>query len=259
MNRIDRLFSTKGKNILSVYFTAGYPEIGDTLTIIKELDEAGVDLIEIGMPFSDPVADGPVIQRSSEKSLQNGMSLKLLFDQIEKVREFTDLPLILMGYVNPFYRYGFSNLLTKCRTIGIDGTIIPDLPVEEYLNSYAKLYEDKGVNNIFLVSPQTPEERIRYLDSIARGFLYLVSSSSTTGSISGFSDSRSEYFRKISKMKLHTPGLIGFGISDRDSFEEACNWASGAIIGSAFIKALDKEGGLAKNIGDFVRSIREKV
>jgi tryptophan synthase alpha chain len=256
MNRIEKLFSNNKKNILSIYFTAGYPEINDTLTIIRELDNAGADMIEIGMPFSDPVADGPVIQRSSEKALKNGMSLNLLFKQLDKIREVTDLPLILMGYINPFFRFGMENFIIKCRETGIDGTIIPDLPVEEYLGSYASLYENNGIFNIFLISPQTPDKRIIYLDSISKGFLYLVSTSSTTGVKKGFDNAQTEYFKKIRQLNLKTPGLIGFGISDKPSFDQACEYSDGAIIGSAFIKILDETGNIKENIGRFIRSVK---
>lgn len=256
MNRIEKLFSKKEKNILSIYFTAGFPSINDTLTIIKELGRSGVDMIEIGMPFSDPVADGPVIQRSSEKALQNGMSLNLLFKQIEKVRMVTDVPLILMGYINPFFRFGMEKFIKKCSETGIDGTIIPDLPVEEYLGSYAPLYDKNGIFNIFLISPQTPVERIAYLDSISKGFLYMVSTSSTTGAKKGFDNFQTDYFSKIRDLNLKTPGLIGFGISDKSSFDQACKYSRGAIIGSAFIKALDEDGDLAEKTERFIRLIR---
>jgi tryptophan synthase alpha chain len=255
MNRIEKLFTGKKKNILSIYFTAGYPSIDDTLPIIRELNNAGVDLIEIGMPLSDPAADGPFIQRSSEKALQNGMSLNLLFRQLEKVRSVTDIPLILMGYINPFFRFGMEDFIKKCSETGIDGTIIPDLPVEEYLGSYASLYEKNNIFNIFLISPQTPVERIKYLDTISKGFIYMVSTSSTTGIKKGFDNSQTEYFRKIRDLNLKTPGLIGFGISDKSTFEQACACSEGAIIGSAFIKALDEKGDLAENTKRFIKSI----
>jgi len=256
MNRIEKLFTDKNKNILSIYFTAGYPEINDTLTIIRELDKAGVDMIEIGMPFSDPVADGPVIQRSSEKALANGMSLNLLFKQLEKIRTVTDIPLILMGYINPFFRYGMMKFIEKCSESGIDGTIIPDLPVEEYLDSYASLYEKNNIFNIFLISPQTPVERIKYLDTISKGFLYMVSTSSTTGVKTGLDNSQTAYFQKVRDLNLKTPGLIGFGISDRPTFDQASAYSCGAIIGSAFIKALDEKGDLAENAKRFIRLLR---
>lgn len=256
MNRIEKLFSNKKRDILSIYFTAGYPELNDTLTVIRELDKSGADLIEIGMPFSDPVADGPVIQRSSEKALQNGMSLNMLFKQLEKIRTITDIPLILMGYINPFFRFGMEKFIEKCCETGIDGTIIPDLPVEEFLESYAPLYEKNNLLNIFLISPQTPEERIRYLDSIARGFLYLVSSSSTTGSKQGADVSQTLYYRRIKDLRLKTPCLTGFGISDKESFDEACKYSSGAIIGSAFIKTFDETGDREENIKRFFRNFK---
>ena len=256
MNRIDKLFTNNRKKILSIYFTAGYPELNDTVKIIKELDEAGADLIEIGMPFSDPVADGPVIQRSSEKALKNGMTLELLFSQIEKVRNITDIPLILMGYINPFFRYGMESFIRKCSETGIDGTIIPDLPPDEYLRSYDSLYASYGICNIFLISPQTPAERIQYLDSISKGFLYLVSTSSTTGIKNGIDETQVEYFEKVKGLNLKTPLLTGFGISDRSSFMRACEYSNGAIVGSAFVKTLDKNDSLEDKIRNFITSFR---
>jgi len=230
--------------------------LNDTLSTIRELDNSGVDMIEIGMPFSDPVADGPVIQRSSEKALQNGISVNRLFEQLKLVRESTDLPLILMGYINPFFRFGMENFLQKCSETGIDGTIIPDLPVEEYRDAYEPLFEKFNIINVSLVSPQTPVERIRYIDSFAKGFLYMVSTASTTGSTGSFDNSQIAYFRKINDLKLKTPGLIGFGISDKATFKQACSYSNGAIIGSAFIRALDKEGSLGENIHGFISKIR---
>jgi tryptophan synthase alpha chain len=213
-------------------------------------------MIEIGMPFSDPVADGPVIQRSSEKALQNGMSLNLLFKQLEKVRTITDIPLILMGYINPFFKFGMEHFIKKCSETGIDGTIIPDLPVEEYLGSYLSHYEKNNIFNIFLISPQTPDERIEYLDRVSKGFLYLVSTSSTTGGKKGLDNFKAEYFSRLKNLNLKTPGLIGFGISDKSTFEEACTYSNGAIIGSAFIKALDDNDDIKDNIGRFIRFLK---
>jgi tryptophan synthase alpha chain len=256
MNRIDKLFKNKRDNILSIYFTAGYPELNHTLTIIKELDKSGVDMIEIGMPFSDPVADGPVIQQSSEKALRNGISLNLLFRQLNQVREITDLPLIIMGYINPIFKFGIENFLVRCRETGIDGVIIPDLPVDEYLKSYKVLFENNKILNIFLISPQTPEERILYLDSIAEGFLYLVSTSATTGTTNNFDNIQIAYFEKVNSLNLNSPRLIGFGISDKDTYLRACEYSNGAIIGSAFIKSLDKTGPLPENINGFIRKLR---
>ena len=256
MNRIEKLFTEKKKNILSIYFTAGYPALNDTLTIIKELSNAGADMIEVGMPFSDPVADGPLIQRSSEIALGNGMTLNLLFKQLAKVRLVTEIPLVLMGYINPFFRFGMENFIEKCFETGIDGTIIPDLPVEEYLNSYKSEYEKKNLFNIFMVSPQTPVERILYLESISKGFLYLVATSSTTGMKKGFDISQTTYFEKIRNLNLKTPGLIGFGISDNSTFRQACDYSNGAIIGSAFIRALDDDGDISEKTKRFIRSIK---
>jgi tryptophan synthase alpha chain len=255
MNRIDNLFETKKGNILSIFFTAGYPQLNDTLSIIRELDKSGVDMIEIGMPFSDPVADGPVIQRSSEQALINGMSLNTLFEQLKQVREITNIPLILMGYINPVFKYGVEKFLKKCEETGIDGTIIPDLPVEEYLQSFEKQFLKHNILNIFLISPQTPVERIKYLDGIARGFLYILSTSSTTGTTNIFSDSQVKYFKKLNDLNLKTPMLIGFGISDKTTFDKACIYSNGAIIGSAFIKTLDKSGTNPEIIANFTGGI----
>ncbi len=256
MNRIDKLFQTKKKNILSIYFTAGYPALNDTLHTIQDLDKAGVDMIEIGIPFSDPVADGPVIQRSSEKALSNGMTIKLLFKQLAWLRETTDLPLILMGYINPVFRFGVEKFLHKCQKTGIDGIIIPDLPVEEYREPYEALFEKYNIYNIFMISPQTPDDRITYLDPISKGFLYMVSTSATTGTINKFDESQTTYFKKVNDLNLKTPRLIGFGISNNETFIQACNFANGAIIGSSFIRALDGNGTLTENIRGFIRNIR---
>jgi len=256
MDRINTIFSHKKKNILSVYFTAGYPGLNDTSMIITELARAGTDMIEIGIPFSDPVADGPVIQRSSEMALRNGMSLKLLFRQLKDIRDKTDIPLLLMGYFNPVLRFGVERFAEQCYKTGIDGTIIPDLPVEEYTAHYEKIFDRNNLLNIFLVTPQSTDERIKYLDEISRGFLYVVSSSSTTGSTKDFRKSGSEYFRKLDALNLKAPRLTGFGISDRDTFNEACLHSNGAIIGSAFIKVLGEPGSLNENIQRFVRTFK---
>ena len=256
MNRITRLFETKKQNILSIYFTAGYPALNDTVRTIKALDKAGVDLIEIGMPFSDPIADGKVIQKSNDMALSNGMSMKLLFNQLKNIRNSTDIPLILMGYFNPFYKYGIENFLSKCKEIGIDGVIIPDLPLEEYLDSYQKLFDEKDIINIFLISPQTPEKRIIRIDSFSKGFIYIVSSRGTTGASKSFDESHLSYFQKIVDLNLKNPGLIGFGISDSETFKLACNYANGAIIGSSFIKSMNEQNDLSINVENFVRQIR---
>jgi tryptophan synthase alpha chain len=208
------------------------------------------------MPFSDPVADGPVIQRSSEKALSNGMTIKLLFKQLAWVREITDLPLIFMGYINPVFKFGMENFLHKCQKTGIDGIIIPDLPVEEYQEPYEALFEKYNIFNIFLISPQTQDERITYLDSISKGFLYMVSTAATTGTINNFDESQITYFKKVNDLNLKTPRLIGFGISNNETFIQACDYSNGAIIGSAFIRSLDENGTLPENILGFIRKIR---
>jgi tryptophan synthase alpha chain len=254
-NRIQSLFRNKDKKILSVYFTAGYPEINDTVEIIRELEKNGADMIEIGIPFSDPVADGPVIQRSSETALKNGMTLKLLFNQLEKIRDHVSIPLILMSYFNPVMQYGIENFCLKCCEIGIDGTILPDLPIDVFENEYKELFEKNNLSNIFLITPQTHESRIRMIDRLSSGFIYMVSSSSTTGIKTNVIDSQTDYFERINKMNLHAKKLIGFGISDRTSFEKACTYTNGAIIGSAFIKALSGEGTVKEKVKNFVRNI----
>jgi tryptophan synthase alpha chain len=252
-NRITALFERKDKNILSVYFTAGYPELNDTLTIIAELEKSGADLIEIGIPFSDPVADGPVIQRSSEIALKNGMTVHLLFEQLKEIRKSISIPLILMGYLNPVMQFGIDDFCKKCKEIGIDGTIIPDLPLEIYEEQFKGIFEENSLSNIFLVTPQTSDERIRKIDSLSTGFIYLVSSSSTTGVKGSVNEEQVTYFDRIRKMKLDSNLLIGFGISDKDSFEKASGFADGAIIGSAFIKALNGDETIESKVTTFMK------
>jgi len=252
-NRITALFERKDKNILSIYFTAGYPELNDTLTIITELEKRGADLIEIGMPFSDPVADGPVIQHSSEIALKNGMTVHLLFEQLKEIRKSISIPLILMGYLNPVMQFGIDDFCKKCKEIGIDGTIIPDLPLEIYEEEFKEIFEENSLSNIFLVTPQTSDERIRKIDSLSAGFIYLVSSSSTTGVKGSVDEEQVAYFDRISKMKLDSKLLIGFGISDKESFERASCFANGAIIGSAFIKALNGDETIESKVKSFMQ------
>lgn len=255
-NRINKLFEAKKENILSVYFTAGFPQLNDTKTIICELEKNGVDLIEIGIPFSDPTADGPTIQRSSEKALKNGMTLSLLFEQLKDIRQEVSIPLILMGYFNPVYQYGVDRFCHKCAEIGIDGAILPDLPLNEYETSFKTYFEKAGLHNILLITPQTPEERIRQIDAASTGFIYMVSSSSTTGAGKSVSDFQTSYFERIASMGLKNPRLIGFGISNHATFENACRYAHGAIIGSAFVSALDKGEELRSTIQKFIKEIK---
>ncbi|MCW0481687.1 tryptophan synthase subunit alpha [Gaoshiqia sediminis] len=254
-NRINQLFQDKKENILSVYFTAGYPKLDDTVTIIENLVENGVDLIEIGMPFSDPVADGPVIQHSSLVALHNGMTIKKLFEQLKDIRDKVNIPLILMGYLNPVVQFGVENFCQKCAEVGIDGLILPDLPLNEYQEEYQPLFEKYNLHNILLITPQTSEMRLRQIDEASSGFIYMVSSSSTTGVKNNVSDFHQDYFERIRQMELKNPRLIGFGISNRETFENACKYAQGAIIGSAFVKALDGELTLEEKISNFVKSI----
>ena len=254
-NRITALFERKDKNILSIYFTAGYPELNDTQIIITELEKSGADLIEIGMPFSDPVADGPVIQHSSEVALQNGMSINLLFEQLKEIRRNISIPLILMGYFNPVMQYGIENFCQKCNDIGIDGVIIPDLPLEIYEAEYKEIFEENLLSNIFLITPQTSDERIRKIDALSTGFIYMVSSSSTTGVKGAVNEEQLAYFEKIRTMNLRSKLLIGFGISDKASFEKASSYANGAIIGSAFVKALAGEGEIEVKVRTFIQKL----
>ena len=254
-NRIDNLFVEK-EGILSVYFTAGYPELDCTSSIIQALDSAGVDMIEVGIPFSDPVADGEVIQKSSQRALQNGINLNLLFEQLDDIRSKTDIPLIMMGYLNPIYRFGFERFCEASERIGIDGVIIPDLPLIEVEQGYGDVLSKHNLKNIMLISPNTTEERVRVIDRLSSGFIYMVSSASTTGAKSGLHQDQLDYFNKIKSMELDNPTVIGFGISDKNTFNTAVDHAHGAIIGSAFIKHLTSNGYSEETIADFVKSIR---
>ena len=254
-NRINKLFQEKEKNILSVYFTAGYPELNDTQTIIHELVENGVNLIEIGMPFSDPVADGPVIQHSSLVALQNGMSVSKLFEQLKDIRQSVDIPLILMGYINPVLQYGVEAFCLRCKEIGIDGLIIPDLPLSVYEDEFKSIFEANNLHNIFLITPQTSDERLRMIDEASSGFIYMVSSNSTTGAKEGVSDMQKSYFERINTFGIKNPRLIGFGISNSKTFGNACKYAQGAIIGSAFVNALGADLPLKQKISQFIKSI----
>jgi tryptophan synthase alpha chain len=244
-NRIDTLFREKEDKILSIYMTAGYPALNDTPRLLEMLQDSGADMVEIGIPFSDPLADGPVIQQSSQKALQNGMTLDLLFNQLQGIRRRISMPLVLMGYLNPILQMGMKVFLSKCRDTGIDGVIIPDLPAFEYEEKYLELFSSYGIYHSLLITPQTSEERIRKIAGLSGGFLYLVAASSTTGARTSIGIPQQEYFERIKKMELPLPGLIGFGISNRDTFQTACRHARGAIIGSAFIKAIGEESPLA--------------
>ncbi len=254
-NRINQLFATKKKNILSVYFTAGYPKLNDTGSIIYELEKSGADLVEVGIPFSDPTADGPVIQQSSHKALENGMTLDLLFKQLAGIREKVSIPLVLMGYFNPVYQFGVKEFCEKCNDAGIDGAILPDLPLNEYLENYQPFFEKNNLHNILLITPQTSDSRIRQVDTVSTGFIYMVSSSSTTGKNQKVEDFHQDYFERVNKLNLKNTRLIGFGISDKATFNNACKYASGAIIGTAFIKSFNKKEPVTESIPKFIKSI----
>jgi len=252
MNRINQKLK-EDKKILSIYFTAGYPELNDTVPIIQQLENCGVDMIEIGLPFSDPLADGPTIQASSTQALENGMTSTILFEQLKDIRQKVQIPLIMMGYFNPILQYGVEAFCEKCAEIGIDGLIIPDLPVEVFNDQYSSIFEKYGLINVFLITPQTSEERINFIDFISSGFIYMVSSASVTGSKSGFGAEQTRYFKRIAEMNLNNPQIVGFGISNNETFTKATQYAKGAIIGSAFIKHITEKG--IDKIPDFVKTI----
>lgn len=235
MNRIQHKLS-QNKKILSIYFSAGFPNLNDTKSLIENLAENGVDMIEIGLPFSDPLADGPIIQASSTAALKNGMTSEILFEQLKDIRKSVEIPLIIMGYFNPILQFGVEEFLKKCQETGIDGLIIPDLPLEIYLSQYKKSFESYGIAMIFLITPQTSEERIRLIDANSNSFIYMVSSSSVTGSKDRFDDNQMEYFERIAAMNLKNPQIIGFGISNNTTFKQATKHQKGAIIGSSFIQ-----------------------
>lgn len=254
MNRIDQKF--KGdKKLLSIYFSAGYPNLEDTVPVLKKLQAAGVDMVEIGLPFSDPLADGPTIQESSTQALRNGMNTEKLFSQLDGIRKEIEIPLVLMGYFNPMMQYGIEKFCQRCESIGIDGLIIPDLPVDVYHEHYKTLFDQHGLYNMFLITPQTSDKRIRYIDQVSNGFIYMVSSASVTGAKNTFGKTQTDYFQRIQKMELNTPTVVGFGISNAQTYTAATRASKGAIIGSAFIKFLEEKG--VDQINNFIRSIRD--
>jgi len=252
VNRINQKL-IEDKKLLSIYFTAGYPHLDDTVSIIQSLEKNDVDMIEIGLPFSDPLADGPIIQASSTRALENGMTTKVLFNQLNDIRKTVSIPLIIMGYFNPIFQYGVEAFCKKCQEIGIDGLIIPDLPVDVYNDNYKSIFEKYGLINVFLITPQTSVERINFIDSISNGFIYMVSSASVTGSQTGFGEKQTSYFKRISDMNLKNPQVIGFGINNNQTFTQATQYTKGAIIGSAFIKHLTNRG--INSIDEFVNTI----
>ncbi|MDG3583729.1 tryptophan synthase subunit alpha [Galbibacter pacificus] len=253
MNRIHKKLQ-EDKKLLSIYFTAGYPNLDDTVPIIEKLQDSGADMLEIGLPFSDPLADGPTIQASSTQALKNGMTSVKLFEQLKNIRQTVSIPLIIMGYFNPIMQYGVEAFCKKCAEIGIDGLIVPDLPVDVYHEEYQQIFEKHGLINIFLITPQTSNERIRFIDSVSNGFIYMVSSASVTGAKNTFGNAQTEYFKRIDGMQLKAPQIVGFGISNNHTFNAATHYAKGAIIGSAFIKMITEKG--IEGIPAFVSSIK---
>lgn len=254
MSRIETLFSRKKERVLNVYCTAGYPELDSTLEVILTLEASGADLIELGMPYSDPLADGPVIQASSTKALQNGMSIAVLFEQLKNLRVKTQIPIILMGYMNPVIQYGFQQFCEDAAEVGVDGLILPDLPEYEYETMYGEIIQKAGLDFIFLITPETSTERIKKLDSLSSGFLYAVSSSATTGNEKDF-DQVAKYLQRLKDMQLQNPVLVGFGIKDKTTFDTACRYANGAIIGSAYIKALEQPGNIQSLTQEFLNQV----
>ncbi len=255
MNRINELFKNKKRDILSIFFTAGFPNLINTESIIKSLSDNNVDLIEIGIPYSDPLADGPTIQASSEQALLNGMTLETLFSQLKNIRKHTDIPLILMGYFNVVLKYGINEFCKKCEEVGIDGVILPDLPVSEFIDNYKTSFDKHDIKNIYLITPQTSDERIRYIDSISNSFIYMVSTAATTGARDEFDTQQISYFKRIENLKLKNPKLIGFGISNNKTFSQATSHAEGAIIGSAFVKSLSQN----RDIDTITKSFISKI
>ncbi|WP_437920884.1 tryptophan synthase subunit alpha [Sphingobacterium sp. LRF_L2] len=256
MQTTNTLFTAKKNRLLSIYYTAGYPSLDSTISIATQLEKAGADFLEIGFPYSDPVADGPVIQRSSEIALQNGMTLHLLFEQLKELRKNVSIPVFLMGYCNPVLQYGVENFCKSCQEVGVNGVIIPDLPMYEYEELYEAIFKKYNISNVFLVTPQTSEQRIRKIDKLSTSFIYLLSSNATTGKNLNVGDQTTAYFERLANMKLEHPLVVGFGISDARTFEKATDHAKGAIIGSAFVKLLAEENYEGK-IESFIKEIKQ--
>lgn len=240
MNRINRLFQDNPQQLLSLYFCAGTPTLEGTADVIRTLEKKGIQMIEVGVPFSDPMADGPVIQDAATKALRNGMTLRLLFSQLKDIRDDVNIPLILMGYLNPVMQYGFENFCKSCVEVGIDGVIIPDLPFKDYMEEYKPIADKYEIRIIMLITPETSEERIRFIDDNTTGFIYMVSSAAITGAQKEFNEAKQAYFNKVHSMNLKNPTMIGFGISNKQTLELAQANANGAIIGSKFVQLLDE-------------------
>lgn len=245
----------EGDRLLSIYYTAGYPTLDSTVGIAEKLEQSGANFLEIGFPYSDPVADGPVIQHSSEAALKNGMTLQLLFEQLKSLRERVSIPVFLMGYFNPVLQFGVENFCKACQEVGVTGTIIPDLPIYEYEELYRPIFEKYGISNVFLVTPQTSAQRIRKIDELSTSFIYLLSSNATTGKQLNVENQSEAYFARIKALNLKNPTIIGFGISNKETFDKATDYAQGAIVGTAFVRLLGEEGYMEK-IGNFVKSFK---
>ena len=254
MSRLQALFANKKERVLNVYFTAGYPQLDSTTTIIQALQNNGADIIELGMPYSDPLADGPVIQESGNIALQNGMTIAVLFEQLKKIKGQINIPIILMGYMNPVLQYGFEKFCADASAVGVDGLILPDLPEYEFEMEYGAIIKKYSLDFVFLVTPETSTERIQQLDNLSTGFLYAVSSSATTGKDKDF-NSVEKYLKQLQSMQLKNPVLVGFGIKDRNTFESACKYANGAIIGTAFIKALEGSINIDATVKQFISAV----
>jgi len=254
MNRLEELFQRKKNNVLNVYCTAGFPQLNSTLEVMKALQDNGADIIELGMPYSDPLADGPVIQSSGSKALQNGMTIEKLFAQLQDCRKEIYVPIILMGYMNPVLQYGFERFCKHAAAIPIDGLILPDLPEHEFETEYGAIIHRYGLDFIFLVTPETSEERLKKLDELSTGFLYAVSSSSTTGNKKDFNEVE-KYLQRLKNMSLKNPVLVGFGVKDKQSFDSACKYSRGAIIGTAYIKAIEHAENIEQNTKEFLQSV----
>jgi tryptophan synthase alpha chain len=257
MNRINQLFNGDKKDILSIYFCAGTPTLDGTADVLRSLEKHGVSMIEIGIPFSDPMADGKVIQDAASKALENGMSLKTLFDQLRNIRRTVKIPLILMGYLNPILQLGFEHFCRQCVECGIDGCIIPDLPFNEYQDHYRIIAERYNIDVIMLITPETSDERVQEIDAHTNGFIYMVSSASTTGAQKDFDMEKRNYFKRIDELKLSNPRMVGFGISNKATFHAACEYASGGIIGSKFVTLLEEEKDPDKAIERLLKALKE--
>ncbi|HMP99260.1 MAG TPA: tryptophan synthase subunit alpha [Cyclobacteriaceae bacterium] len=259
MSRLSKVFTSERNKVLSVFYTAGFPHLHDTVEIGKQLAKAGADIIEIGIPFSDPIADGPTIQASNKVALDNGMNLTLLLEQVTSLRKQVEIPILLMGYLNPVMQYGWTHFLRDAAAAGVDGLILPDLPLDEFEADLKPQLEAAELDMVFLITPTTPEARVRRIDAASSGFVYAVSASSTTGAKTSFSEVQENYFKRIQEMQLHNPVLIGFGISNAATFHQACNYAQGAIVGSAFINLLSASDNLEADIKKFVSEIKSLV